>query len=249
MKEILGLLFLVCVSAVTIHLSATKQIEWKLTLVFFAVGLAGGFMIARFEGGSLPRNDDAADAAVERRFAALKEQLANESKQKDAGDKEGLRLVLVEAQSLRQNLETQLKAVEELRARTDDRGGKLEQQAARLDGLERRIEASDESSRTGETKAQATQTGFKQLETRLNAAEARFLEVNRAHRDLALLMAKMTWLQNVAKDDASTLRVKAAVAEIDKELERLLEIAIPDRATRNLWAQKLVTSLPKAPGS
>jgi chromosome segregation ATPase len=249
MKEILGLLFLVCVSAVTIHLSATKQIEWKLTLVFFTVGLAGGFMIARFDGGGLGRKDDAGDAAIEKRFAALKEQLLSESKRDDAGEKEGLRLALAEAQSLRQKLEAQLKAVEEIGARAEARGGKPEQQATRIEGLERQIAAADERSRTVEANAQAAQTAIKRLETQVNAAEARFLEVNRAHRDLALVMAKMTWLQTAAKDDPSTLRVKAALAEIDNELNRLLEIAIPDRATRNLWAQKLVTSLPKAPGS
>lgn len=45
MKELLGLLFLICFSVVTFYLAITKQIDFKLTVVFLLFSLGGAFLI------------------------------------------------------------------------------------------------------------------------------------------------------------------------------------------------------------
>ena len=49
MKEVIGLLFLVCFTIVTIYLAASKQIDFKMTVAFLLFCLAGAFLIPNYD--------------------------------------------------------------------------------------------------------------------------------------------------------------------------------------------------------
>ena len=111
-----------------------------------------------------------------------------------------------------------------------------------------RVAANEARVRAAEAKVQTAETGVKLAEAQIKATEIKLLELNRANKDLALLLTKMTWLQATTKNEIGTPRAMAALKEIGDELVRLLAIAIPDPAERNVWVQRLITSLPKPAG-
>ncbi len=247
MKEILGLLFFVCVSAVTIQLSVTKQIEWKLTCVLLALGLAGGFVIARFD--SLGRSER---GPTEEQIAALRTQLIEELKREGLGEKTAAPTHVGESDVLAGKFAAQLKTVEELARRIGETEEKLRAEIAKGEGVARRLGAADETiakleQRLGqaESTTRAVQAGIEQLSPPENGGEGRLVELTKIVRDLALVQGKIAWLQAATKEPGVSLRSKAAQEEIEKEINRLIEVGIPDRAERNLWAQRLVGSLPK----
>ena len=49
MKEIIALLFLLCVTVITFYLSVTKQIDTKLTAIFLGFSIIGGFLMANHD--------------------------------------------------------------------------------------------------------------------------------------------------------------------------------------------------------
>jgi hypothetical protein len=246
MKEILGLLFLVCVSAVTIQLSVTKQIEWKLTWVLLVLGLAGGFVIARFD--SFGRSER---GPTEEQIATLKSQLLEELKREGFGAKAAAPANAGEADALAVKLAAQLKTVEELARRIGEHGEKLQSEMAKTEDVARKVAAVDDKAaaweqRIGQTEAtaRAAQAEIERFRQREGADDGRATEMTRIVRELALVQGKIAWLQAATKEPGVSLRSKAAQEEIEKEINRLIEVGIPDRAERNLWAQRLVGSLP-----
>lgn len=246
MKEILGLLFLVCVSAVTIQLSVTKQIEWKLTWVLLVLGLVGGFVIARFD--SLGRSERGPSAE---QVAALKSELLEELKREGLGPKAAAPANAGEAEALAVKLAAQLKTVEELAHRIGEHAEKMQAERTKMEDVARKVVAADEKAaaweqRIGQTEAtaRAAQAEIERLRQRESADNERATQMTRIVRDLALVQGKIAWLQAATKEPGVSLRSKAAQEEIEKEINRLIEMGIPDRAERNLWAQRLVGSLP-----
>ena len=128
----------------------------------------------------------------------------------------------------------------------------MQAEAKKSDEVARRMAAADERAaawdqRLGQAEAmtRAAQTGIEQLQRRDNSGDGRVAELTTIIRDLALVQGKIAWLQAATKEPGVSLRSKAAQEEIEKEINRLIEVGIPDRAERNLWAQRLVGSLPK----
>ena len=73
MKEILGLLFPVCIAVTTIYLSVTKRIGTKLTVIFLIFSLVSGFLIANYDVIKKVKYKDVEIETFERKVTQIKE--------------------------------------------------------------------------------------------------------------------------------------------------------------------------------
>ena len=243
---------MICIAVVAIFLSVTKQIDGKLSAVFFGFAIVGAFLIARYDRIKFFQHGDTKIEIFDQQVSEIKAR-AIEDVQKDvAAQKESLQLVIADANETRRKLEEQHKLAEALVQRISEAESelkkheqKISETAKRAEEADSRVALNETAVRGAECRVQAAESSAHQAEVWVNASESRLMELNRANKDLALLLTKMTWLQVVTKNEFGGPRSTAAIQEIERELNRLVTIAIPNAAERNSWVQQLMSSLPK----
>jgi len=75
-------------------------------------------------------------------------------------------------------------------------------------------------------------------------AKAQIESLNQASNKLALLLTKITWMQISTKGEFGTERVKVAEQNISDEINKILDVIIPDPQERKKWIEELVGLLP-----
>ncbi len=88
------------------------------------------------------------------------------------------------------------------------------------------------------------ETILRNLVSDADSTRQRIEVLHAASSDLSLLLVKITWLQTVTKSEFGTARSQKAIEEIDRVLNRIVAIVIPDAQERSQWIQKLQQSLP-----
>lgn len=82
------------------------------------------------------------------------------------------------------------------------------------------------------------------LTTKAEDAKAQIESLNHASNELALLLTKITWMQLETKSEFGTKRVQVAVQQIFEDLNKVLEVIIPDPEERQKWIEELRKLLP-----
>lgn len=93
-------------------------------------------------------------------------------------------------------------------------------------------------------KIEEQRQGIEALASSTADAEAKVAELNRASGEIALLLAKITWLTLETKNEFGTSRARAAMDAILRDLNSLVAEVIPDETQRASWITDLQNSLP-----
>lgn len=216
MKEILGLLFLVCVTVVTIYLAVTKQIETKNVIGFLVFAALGSFCIANYDLIKRFRWKDVEIETFERRVTSVKQEALDEINKQVQDHKESIRFLISNANDSRDRLELQAKAVNELLAKV----------------------------RAAEREVAQSRQEVEAVRRRADDVRMRIEELNKASSDLALLLTKVTWLQIETRSEFGTTRAQKAIAATLDELNRIVAVVIPGSGERQRWIEQLQKSLP-----
>jgi len=219
MKETIGLLIFLCITAVTMHLSVSKKIDGKIALLFLSFAVLSGFVAANYDvikrfkfGGNGVELETAKREIGTAKSDALKE-IDTEVK----SQKESIRLLISTANETSDKLETQRKALSELVTTATALQNEIEKQK-------------QEVAKLNQESQQA-----KQEIIRLNAASS----------DIALTLVRATYLTMETKNEFGGGRSQKAMKQILADINRVLPMVIPNPQKRAQWVQQLQNTLPK----
>ena len=82
------------------------------------------------------------------------------------------------------------------------------------------------------------------LASKADTTRDRIEILHKASSDLALLLTKITWLQIETKGEFGTDRAIKAIEQINRELNEIVAVVIPDPQEKSSWIQELQSSLP-----
>lgn len=216
MKEILGLLFLICLTVVAIYLTVTKQIETRHLVALLLFAALASFGIANYDFIKRFRWKDVEIETFERQVTAVKQEALDEIKKQVQESKESIRFLISNANDTRDRLEQQAKAVNDLLEKIQVAEREVAQSRQEVEAVRRRADE----------------------------VRVRIEQLNKASSDLALLLTKITWLQVETRNEFGTARAQAAIAETVNEINRIVAVVIPDARERQRWIEQLQRSLP-----
>ncbi len=98
MKELVALLFLVCIGGATFYFSITKRLDFKVMVSFLIFSLAGGILIANYDIIKKLKWGDVEIETFERRVTEVKEQAVGEIRKE--AEQQRRRLILSQLRQL-----------------------------------------------------------------------------------------------------------------------------------------------------
>ena len=216
MRDIVGLLVFLCLTIITIYLAVTKQINWRLTIVFFIFTIFSSFVIVKYEDIKKFKWGDVELETAKKEISDLKGSAIKEIKDEVKEQKESIKLLISNANETKEKIEKQKESLNDL----IETAKKLQKY---IDNQTKIIIKLNES-------AENTKADIERL--------------NLASNKTALLIVKATYLSMETKSEFGTERSKKAIQEVLDDLNRLLPIAIPDEKERADWVKKLQDILP-----
>jgi hypothetical protein len=215
-KEIIALLIFICVATVTIYLSVIKHIDTRLTVILLAFSILGGLAAANFDVIRRFKWKEFEIEAFEHQVTSVKEEALQEMRKQVQEQKDATALLVRDANDTRAKLEAQKSAVESM------------------------IRTAKELQKDVETQRESVVA----LGRETTQARARIEELTKASNELALLLTKITWLQQETKNEFGTNRAQKAMERVTADLNKVIITVIPDPQERNRWIQGLSESLP-----
>jgi len=219
-KEIVALLFLISMVAITLYLTTTKQIGASVAVLFFCVSILGGLAIANYDFIRTLKWKGLEIQTFRGEVDSIKVEALESIRVEVESQKASIRLLITNANDLRTALDAEKAAVESLL----------------------------EKSKAAEQRLTSLDHHVSQVATEIAESQRRVEEIHKASDDLALLLAQITWLQVETKNEFGTARATAAVNKIVEGLNRVVVVVIPDPNERSRWIQQLTNTLPKGQG-
>jgi hypothetical protein len=219
MKEIIALIVSFAVSGSAIFLAVSRRIGSGLTAVFLTFSLLAGLAIANYDLLRDVKWEVPGISLFRNEVDQLKEQVF-----------EDLRY---EGESQRQTI----------RANVSD----LNATSEKLDAGIKYAEALLEAVKKAEDRLKVHELSLKEQTARMDQTAERAAAAYGAIADLALLLAKTTWLQFQAKDDIDVKRRDLAVRQVMDQLDVIVGAVIEDPQVRSEFVNSVMGSLPPRP--
>jgi len=216
MKDMIALLVFICMTIITMYLTATKQIEWKASVVFLIFALLASFVIVKYEDIKKFKWGNIEVETAKKEINLVKEEVISQIRQEVGEQKQSIQLLISNANQTSEKIEQQKEAVSRLIVIAQKLQERIDRQAQDLQSLKN---FADDTRRAIE---------------RLNAAS----------NQTALLIVKATYLAMETKSEFGTPRAQKAIQEVEMSLNQLLPLAIPDTQDRAKWVQELKDTLP-----
>lgn len=89
------------------------------------------------------------------------------------------------------------------------------------------------------------QKAIEQLEAKAARAEEKIEKLNEVSNDLTLTYAKIAFLQSATKNQFGTAAATVTLKEIEREINRLLPKALPDKVDRQNWIDQIQSIVAK----
>lgn len=140
MKEIVALLFLICIVVVTLYLATTLQIDLKAATIFFGVAIVGGFVIANYDFVKKFKWKGLELETFRGEVASVKKEALDEIRIEVATQQDAVKLLIANANDIREKIEIQKVAVESLLDRAQAAEDRLTKVASGVEESRRRIE-------------------------------------------------------------------------------------------------------------
>jgi len=216
MKEVVALCVLLAFGVGTARLAIGKKIGIALTVVFLAFSIFSGLAIANYDWIRKARWE-VPD------ILGIREQIAEVGNQ----------------------------AVQGLNAEIEGRQGELgkllsdlEEMGRRVDSQKKELESLLADAVKVSEAARGQEQAVKELNRQAEKAREQMASIHRASCDLALSLAKVTWLQMEAKDSSGTKRGEAAAQRTLDGLDEVVGLVLGDPDQRERFVAEVMDSLP-----
>ncbi|MFH1870049.1 MAG: hypothetical protein ABIK82_06920 [Pseudomonadota bacterium] len=217
MREVVAITLGVFIMGITVVLLRSKEIGTPTVAVLLGFAVLAGLAISNYDLVKRFRWKDVEVETFERHVSEVKEQAIEDIRREVLNQKESTNLLISSANRTREALEEQKRQVEVLI-------NKVHETEARV---------LDQSKNVTELNDSATHT------------KEEIQRLYQASLDLARLTVKVTWLQAETKNEFGTARAEAATQQIVAELNRIVQVVIPDPTERNKFINDVQNSLPK----
>lgn len=218
MKEFAALFVLLAFALSTARLAVKKKIGIALTVVFLTFSIVAGLAVANYDWIRSARWEVPDILGFRSQIAEVKN--------------EAVKQLTADIESRQGALDTLLSELEETRRKVDS-------QKKELDDLLADIKTTSETARSQE---QASKEFIRQAER----ARDQMASIHRASCDLALSLAKTTWLEIEARKSAGSKRGEAAAQRTLDGLDEIVGLVIGDPDQREKFVSEVMDSLPPA---
>jgi hypothetical protein len=215
MKEIVALLFVMCAFTVGLYLTATRSLDWRSLTVWLAFSVVVGFLVVNHANIRKMKLGGTELETFQRDVAEVRDSAITEIREEVTRQRQSVDLAVAAANELRNQIEIQKVEVAQLLDRTEVAESELSTHRSEL-----------------ETIASTTKV----------SAE-RIANLNSASDELALLLVRMTWLQAQTRGEFGGSRAHLAYEQIGEDLNRIIQMVIPDQTARDQWIDGLNASL------
>lgn len=220
MKLIIALLFFVNLTVVTIHLAVIKRIDSKLTTLFLFCAIVGGFAIANYD--------------VIRYFKLGREGVEIETAKREIDDAKSSALAEIDAE-----VKSQKESIRLLVSNANQASDKLE---AQKEALSKLVDTAIALQKNIEQQKRE----ISKLNQETLTAKQEIVKLNTASSEIALTLVRATYLTLQTRSEfGAGPRLTKAVAEIEKDINQILPMVIPNPQLRAEWLQQLQNTLPK----
>jgi chromosome segregation ATPase len=219
MKEIIALLWAICIVVVAIYLHVNNILGKASTTVLFALAIVGGLGIAnydlvrKFKGLGLEVELETARKEID----SAKGKALSEIEEEVAGHKDSIAMLIRTGNELNEKLESQ-KTV---------------------------VDAMIEKAESLETQLKDDQKKLEDMKGQVVLAHRNSQAIYNATKELSVILTRITYVQSQTKGEfGNTPRLQKAAEIIEKDIDRVLQLMIPDPQERNAFVKELTSALP-----
>jgi len=217
MKEIIALLWGICITVVTIYLLTSGKINKTSSGLLFSVAIIGGLAIAnydfikRFEGFGIK-----VETARQEITTAKSEALSEIAKDVEE-HKQSIAMLIRTGNDLNDKLESQKTIVNSM----IEKAQSLEQQL------------------------QEDQKNIEHVKQQVDIAHQNSQSIFNATKELSIILTRITYVQAQTKSEfGNTPRLQKAAEIIENDINRVLALMIPDPIERQTFVEDLMNALP-----
>jgi len=217
MKEIIALLWGICITVVTIYLLTSGKINKTSSGLLFSVAIIGGLAIAnydfikRFEGFGI-KVETARQEIITAKSEALSE--------------------------IAKDVEEHKQSIAMLIRTGNDLNDKLESQKTIVNSM-------IEKAQSIELQLQEDQKNIEHVKQQIDIAHQNSQSIFNATKELSIILTRITYVQAQTKSEfGNTPRLKKAAEIIENDINRVLALMIPDPTERQTFVQDLMNALP-----
>ncbi len=217
MKEILALLWAICITVVAIYLHATNKISRSSAGIFFAVAIVGGLTIANYD--------------FVRRFEAFGVKVETARQEISIAKNQALAEIEKEVESHKQTIAMLVRSGNQLSTRLEDQKTVVNKMIEKAQSLENQI--------------QVDQKKLEEVKTQVDVANQNSQTIYTATKELSLILTRITYVQASTKSEfGGGPRLEKATAIINQDINRVLNLMIPNLQERAHFIEELQSSLP-----
>ena len=217
MKEIIALIYGVSVTIATIYFHAKGKIAKVSASVFFAAAIIGGLAIANYDVVKKFKGFGVEVETARNEISSAKTQALSEIQKQVAKHKESIAMLIRTGNELSEKLGKQ-KTI---------------------------VNAMIEKAKSIEEKLQKDEKKIENMKAGVTLAHRNTQAIFKATKELSVILTRITYLQVQTKHEfGDTTRLKKAAEIIEKDLNRILQLMIPDLIERKAFVSDLKNALP-----
>jgi len=217
MKEIIALLWAICITVVTIYFLVSGKLSKAPSGLLFSVAIVGGLAIVNYD--------------FIKKFEGFGVSVETARQEISSAKSEALTEIKNDVEAHKQSIALLIRTENELNDR-------LEKQKAIVDTM-------IEKAQSLEQQLQEDQKNIDQIKQEVVLAHQNSQAIFNATKELSVILTRITYVQAQTKSEfGNTPRLKKAAEIIEIDINRVLKLMIPDPTERQAFVQKLTSSLP-----
>ena len=217
MKEIIALLWGICIVVITIYLHVNKTLGIGSTSMLFALAIIGGLAIANYD--------------MIKRFKGLGLEVETARKEIDSAKGKALSEIEKEVAEHKESIAMLIRTGNELSEKLENQKTVVNAMIGKAQSLETQLK--DDQNKLEDIRGQVVLAH--------NNSQAIF----NATKELSVILTRITYVQAKKKSEfGNTPRLQKAAEIIEKDINRVLQLMIPDPQERNAFIEKLTSLLP-----
>ena len=215
MKALLGLLFGICITTVSIYLHAQKTIDRKSFSIMFGLAIVGGLAISNYD--------------VLKRWKGLGIEVETARDEIQGVKADALK-------EIQKEVDNHKNAISILMRSANDLSEKLEKQKTLAVALV-------EKAKVLESEIEKDQAQLSDIKTDVLAANKATQSARSATEELAKILTRIAYFQVTTKNQFGTAQAKKAIQKITDDLNRIVNVMIPDPKERDGFVKGLMNEL------
>jgi len=220
MKQTIALLFGICMTIFTLYLIVTKRIDLKMSVLLFLFALIGGLGISNYDIIKKIKWEGWRGLELEiyeRKVHDIKDDALKEIEQEVSNHKQSIAMLIRTGNELSDRLESQKLIVNTM----------------------------IEKAQSLETQLQEDQKKLEDIRGQVVLAHRNSQAIFNATKELSIILTRITYVQAQTKGEfGSSPRLKEAAEIIENDINRVLQLMIPDPNERSAFVQELTNALP-----